>query len=216
MIEALVLVFGLFCKTPDFPTIEETRSVLTTGWPSPSVFGSSPYDLPTEPSDDGAMTYRITVDPMYLAYGPCFYREVRRVLDDPRTWDGLRQAAADETPQFWIILTPPGAACQGRYSAGSCASDGQVRINIIRWASGYGQTTLADSHAYEVNHEIGHILGHGHINCSVMGYPEWHPATVSADPWDTDYDSCGFIAWPNVEAWLLGGPPVVGESVEVE
>jgi hypothetical protein len=200
MIETVILLLGLVCPTPDLPTVSQVASVIQTEWPSPTVFGHYPYDLPTAPSEDGILSYRITVDPIYLPYGPCFSWQVHQILDDNRSWDEVREAEPGETPQMWIILAPPGASCPDLYIAGSCAAggdgQGQVRINTLRWFAGYGESTLAESRIYTINHEVGHILGHGHIDCTVMGYPIWTADTVG-EQWDVPIDSCGLIAWPS-------------------
>jgi hypothetical protein len=208
MIEALALILGLLCPTPDLPTVDETASVIQTEWPSPSVFGHHPYTLPTAPSKDGTVSYRITIDPIYLSYGPCFYWQVRQILNDDRSWDGVREAEPGEIPQMWIILVPPGASCPDSYIAGSCAGGvyqrGKVYVNSLGWFAKW-ETTLTESRAYIVNHEVGHILGHGHIDCTVMGYPR-REGEASLD---VPFDSCSLIAivWPNGvigEARILG------------
>ncbi|PWJ25861.1 uncharacterized protein DUF3152 [Branchiibius hedensis] len=53
----------------------------------------------------------------------------------------------------------------------SCGNNGRATLNYERWMLGvpYFGKDLAAYHAYMVNHEVGHILGHPHQHCAKAG-----------------------------------------------
>lgn len=206
MIEALLLAASLLCPAPDVPSAVEVESVLETGWQSESVYGTTaPYDFltDTEPSEDGMLSYRIYVDPLYESYTTCFDATVEGVLTDSRGWGNMRRAGPTESPQMWIILAPPGVApCdEDATTYGSCARSGnghgRIYINAGRWTVGWQPlASLEDSRIKLINHEVGHILGYGHQDCTVMGYYPVHPDVEGGNTDDVGWDSCIPPSWP--------------------
>jgi hypothetical protein len=171
------------------------------------TFGSQRVEwFPTEPSTDGTISYRVWVDPMYDQ--DCFTRRVVDTLSDERSWPGLRLAGRNETPQFWVTLVAPGAACgSAKMMMASCAfsATSTVRINALRWVRGYGHLTHSDEQVMLLNHEVGHVLGFGHSNCSVMGHTPWIPA-AGWPKWETGWDNCDPIVWPSEAERRLVAP----------
>ena len=109
-----------------------------------------------------------------------FARTVNRVLNDPRGW---RQAGyafrivRTEVADMRIVLASPALTdtlCAplltlGRYS---CAQGDRAVLNFERWRTGApAYASLARYRTYMINHEIGHLLGHGHADCSASGSP---------------------------------------------
>lgn len=197
MIEIVVLL-GLLCHSPDLPADQTVASVLQTEWPAEAIYGSSPYRFPTT-SRAGDLTYKITVDPLYDDYAQCFAAEVRSILNDDRSWGGVREAEIGETPNAWIILAPPGAACGlpdwiGRSCAAGANGRGEIRINSLHWFRGPGwymdkpDIGLADDRRHLVNHEVGHMLGHRHSQCLE------DEATVMTQ--SKEFGVCEFRPWP--------------------
>lgn len=206
MIEALLVAASLLCVEPDPPTAREVATVLRTEHPSKSVYGTTaPYDFltPTEPSEDGVLSYRVYVDPLYESYAPCFDEIVEGVLSDSRSWGNMRRAGPTESPQVWIILAPPGIARCGpdSWPYGSCARHGdgrgQIYINTGRWMVGWQPlASIKDSRVKLINHEVGHILGFGHMDCTVMGYYPIHPDVEGGHTEDVGWDTCPPPPWP--------------------
>lgn len=108
-----------------------------------------------------------------------FARTVEAILADPRGWSAggvafrrVSTGAAD----FRIALASPAltdALCAPLQTNGrfSCASANVAVLNFERWAEGadaYGEQ-LARYRTYMVNHEVGHVLGHGHAWCRAAG-----------------------------------------------
>ena len=113
---------------------------------------------------------------------------VRSVLLDPRGWqtkDHVRfvnvspaQAAAGAKVDIRVTLASPAltdrlcAPLQTR-SEVSCWNGARSVLNLRRWALGddsYG-ADVARYRVYQVNHEVGHGLGHGHQQCPGRGRP---------------------------------------------
>lgn len=193
MIETLIVLLGFFCPAPDLPTRGQVSSVLQTGWPSATVYGS-PHDWPTAPRDDGDLTYKIAVDPLYDDYSVCFTAEVRTALNDTRSWEGVREADIGETPNVWIVLTPPGGTCATpagpqRTCAAGAYGRGYIGVNSLRWFNGSSQSSGTPDRIHLINHEVGHMLGWGHLECETDGSHVMVPAEETGD--------CEYVLWPN-------------------
>jgi hypothetical protein len=111
---------------------------------------------------------------------------VQSVLLDPRGWqkvDGVRfvnvtpaQAASGAPVDIRITLASPGltdslCAPMKTLSQVSCWNGSRSVLNYRRWALGddsYG-TDVARYRVYQINHEVGHGLGHQHRQCPGNG-----------------------------------------------
>jgi hypothetical protein len=197
--EVITFLFALSlaCTPADMPPDTVIQEALRGNLPMDTrtrhlIFGSVP-DLPlaTTPSKDGTVSYAVLVDPMFDH--DCFERLVDSVLSDDRSWPGMRPAEPLEIPQVWIRLMPPALACGGvELFAHHCAvtrsqeGQGETRINYTRWHRSYDETTVKDSQTLIINHEVGHVLGFGHRQCSVMGGPGFG-----------EWADCPLIVWPS-------------------
>lgn len=131
---------------------------------------------------------------------------VRSVLLDRRGWqarDRVRfvnvspaQAARGATVDIRITLASPSltdrlcAPLQTR-SEVSCWNGSRSVLNLRRWVLGddsYG-TDVARYRIYQVNHEVGHGLGHGHQQCPGRGRraPVMQQQTIALN---------GCLPWP--------------------
>ena len=75
----------------------------------------------------------------------------------------------------------------------SCWNGARAVLNLTRWirgASTYGDD-LASYRNYLVSHEVGHGLGHGHVQCSGAGRPA--PVMVQQTK---DLEGCTAWPWP--------------------
>jgi hypothetical protein len=135
----------------------------------------------TEASGGGAATsYVVEVEGGLGIDGAAFAREVDRVLADPRSWgaDGrpaLRRVDAGEA-QVRVTLASPRTTdrlCAPLDTNGyfSCGNGPRAVLNAARWLQGAPSYAgaLGAYREYLVNHEVGHVLGHGHEPCPGEG-----------------------------------------------
>jgi hypothetical protein len=125
---------------------------------------------------------------------------VLATLNDPRSWaaDGLAFARTDGDADVVVVLASPETSAQmcrplvtfGRLS---CRQGNRAVITTYRWVTGmedYGDD-LTGYRRYVVNHEVGHVLGHGHEPCPAPG----RPAPVMQQQ-TKDVDPCVPNPWP--------------------
>jgi hypothetical protein len=117
----------------------------------------------------------VPVDPVELA------AVVEAALSDPRGWTAtgrvaLQRVGPGATPRFRVRLATPDttdARCAPLETNGevSCRNGEDVMINLRRWLEGAAPSglSLADYRTYLVNHEVGHALGHDHVDCPGAG-----------------------------------------------
>lgn len=106
---------------------------------------------------------------------------VEEALGDPRSWANdhtLRRVADPEAARIRVLLATPdtvdelcaqaGLSTNGRFS---CWNGTFAALNADRWTDGawsFGDD-LAGYRRYLVNHEFGHGLGYGHVDCPGTG-----------------------------------------------
>lgn len=128
--------------------------------------------------------------------------EIMRTLADQRGWlavDGVafQQIADPEQADLVISLASPptvDALCRPAKTRGTwnCRQGGDVMLNSDRWlhrTPTYSDT--AEYRAYMVNHEVGHYLGHHHVDCPGAG----RAAPVMLQQ-SMDLGGCRINAWP--------------------
>jgi hypothetical protein len=131
---------------------------------------------------------------------------VSTVLTDPRGWqtrDGVRfvnvsaaEAARGAKVDVRVTLASPDTTdrlCAPLDTRGevSCHAGGRAVLNLRRWQLGveaYG-TDLTAYRTYLVNHEVGHSLGHGHVDCP-------GPRKDAPVMMQQTYGLDGCLAWP--------------------
>lgn len=128
--------------------------------------------------------------------------QIMSTLSDRRSW-GARGAvrfqliADPHAADLVVYVTTPRTTdrlCAPLKTHGelSCQQHKRVVLNAARWVAGsptYG-TNLSAYRDYLVNHEVGHYLGHGHVNCkrpgataNVMVQQSKSLAGCKANPW---------------------------------
>ncbi|MER6994171.1 DUF3152 domain-containing protein [Streptomyces sp. NPDC000410] len=149
-------------------------------------------DFTTVPGFDKApgkgekIRYRIDVEKGLPLDAKLFAEAVHKTLNDDRSWAhggamSFERISSGE-PKFVITLASPGTTATWCAKSGldttvdnvSCdsAATQRVMINAFRWAQGaetYGPAAMFAYRQMLINHEVGHRLGHGHVNCRTPG-----------------------------------------------
>ncbi|MFP3988089.1 DUF3152 domain-containing protein [Streptomyces sp. E11-3] len=141
--------------------------------------------LDKAPGKGQKFRYRVDVEKGIGLDGELFAEAVQKTLNDDRSWShgGGRtfERISSGQPDFVITLASPGTTgvwcaksgldtTQQNVSCDSAATE-RIMINGYRWAQG-AKTYGDEIHAYRqmlINHEVGHRLGFGHVNCSRDG-----------------------------------------------
>lgn len=105
-----------------------------------------------------------------------FVEAVELILGDPRSWgeegDRSLQRVDGDDADIRVLLAAPDTVdrlCAPLNTNGfvSCANGNRAIINQNRWVSGVEdfEDDLETYRVYVINHEVGHTLGHGHVDC---------------------------------------------------
>jgi Protein of unknown function (DUF3152) len=176
--------------------VEQGAGSVTVVDGSSAVLGSGPLRRFAVEVEDG-----IQVD------ARAFATAIEQTLGDPRSWgaDGRmsfqrvgRAAVQAGQYDFKVSLISPASMetyCPGVGTGGytSCRYGERAVINLARWATAvphYGGDIPTYRH-YVVNHEVGHVLGNGHVECPGAGQPA--PVMVQQT---LGLDGCTKNAWP--------------------
>jgi len=169
----------------------------------------------------GLRTYRVAVETGIPVAAEDFAAIVDRTLGDQRSWIGganvrLQRVAGDAASSgFTVALVTPGTAQKLCGAVGldifwhgepytSCQAGARAVINLSRYLKAvpnYG-APLADYQQYAINHEVGHVLGHGHELCPTKG----QPAPVMQQQ-TFDLQGCTANSWPYLNGQRYAGPP---------
>ncbi len=131
--------------------------------------------------------------------------EVDRILADDRSWigdgaTGFRRVAANA--DFTVLVASPDTVdrlCAPLGTGGylSCRNRSNIILNVNRWvgATDWWDAGLSTYREYLVNHEVGHLLGHGHVGCPSDGAVA--PVMMQQTK---GLGSCVANGWPYVDA----------------
>lgn len=150
------------------------------------------------------VTVRVEVETGLGVDGREFARQVMDTLNDPRGWghDGsVVFARTDGEADVDLTLASPATTdelCAPVDTGGtvSCGRVGYAVLNAVRWAQGAepfleAGGTVAEYRHYLVNHEVGHVIGHGHVGCPAPG--ELAPVMLQQT---LRLDGCRPNGWP--------------------
>lgn len=151
------------------------------------------------PGKGEVVRYRVDVEDGLPLDGELFAEAVHRTLNDERSWShggartfervsgkpgesGEPGKSEGGDPVFVITLASPSTTAKWCARSGldttvdnvSCdsASTERVMINAYRWARGaetFGPDRIREYREMLINHEVGHRLGKGHVNCPKEG-----------------------------------------------
>jgi len=206
--------------TPTASTIRASPSPLPTE-PTPTpTQPPEPTPIPTEGSGtlssvpgtdeaDGSgdtLRYQVEVEDGLPVEPAEFASAVHETLTDDRGWQSVEDVAFERTTtdtEFSVILASPDTTdemCEPLDTGGelSCRVGEHVVLNAKRWAEGVSHFDgrLGMYRQYLVNHEVGHALGHDHVDCPAPG----EPAPVMMQQTKSIGD-CEPNAWPTVSAY---------------
>jgi hypothetical protein len=177
----------LAATAPDTTTTTPSRSTTTTA--STTTVVVSPTDeFSIAAGSTGVVgsagplfTYTVEVEAGIPIDVDSFAQEVAVTLAEPRGWTAtgtvrLQRVDAAVVPTFRIRLaTPPTVdahcaplATNGTYS---CRNGAEVMVNLTRWSEGAepAELSLEQYRHYVISHEVGHALGHEHVDCPAPG-----------------------------------------------
>ncbi|MEP6649743.1 MAG: DUF3152 domain-containing protein [Lapillicoccus sp.] len=195
--------------TEDPPSAEPTPAASQQPVPGAGAGTISTVDIPSGPLKATGRTVAVGVDVEdgLPVSATDFAAVVHTVLVDPRGWqtqDDVRfvpvsaaERAAGAHVDIRVTLASPTltaklcAPLDTSVQQVSCWNGTRAVLNLTRWirgASTYGND-LASYRDYLVSHEVGHGLGHVHVQCPGAG----RPAPVM---FQQTKDLAGCTAWP--------------------
>ena len=190
------------------PTDPRTADDVAAGLLSLDVPAGASGRLDVVPGDDPAprpgavKTVRVEVEEGLDVDGARFAGYVMETLNDPHGWGAggaFSFARTDDDADYRVVLasaTTVDRLCAPLRTQGevSCAIDGHATINYARWVTATPEFSgiVRTYRQYVVNHEVGHLLGHGHATCPGAGLlaPVMQQQTYEVAP-------CLPNAWPN-------------------
>lgn len=179
-------------RTASSSTTSTTSGAATSSATSTAVVerrsGSfTPVTLAGTPAPTGrVVTIGLEVEGGLGADNAAIAATVAQTLLDPRGWQGTdkisihlmsaQQLATGTKPTVTVTIASPAMVdklCAPMRTEGefSCGNSGRAVLNYKRWVDGvpYYGSDLVDYRRYLINHEVGHILGHGHQSCAGKG-----------------------------------------------
>ncbi|MEW1825630.1 DUF3152 domain-containing protein [Streptomyces sp. NPDC088196] len=178
-------------KTPPSPS--STSSSPAPSSPAPRKTGipaTGPGTFTTAPGGSAkvgkgtALRYRVDVETGLDLSAADVAAQVEHVLADRRGWTADGHSAFERVSSgatdFVVKVATPGTVdtvC-GQYGLDTggevnCSVDKNVMVNLRRWLLAtpvYAKDVVA-YRALIINHEVGHFLGHGHVDCPGPGRP---------------------------------------------
>lgn len=138
------------------------------------------------PGKGRKIRYRVDIERGLRLDGALFAKAVQQTLNDDRSWahggEMTFERISSGEPEFIITLASPGTTdfwcaksdldtSEGNVSCDSAKTE-RVMINAYRWGQGsktYGPKAMLTYRQMLINHEVGHRLGHDHVNCRTPG-----------------------------------------------
>ena len=130
--------------------------------------------------DESKINFSLKIDSTLGLKVDCIGNLITSILNDTRGWVKVTekefQLVEDIEKEFEFIFASPEKTdelCYPLETNGiySCRNEDQIIINFFRWVNGaidFG-SDLETYRLYLINHEVGHILGWGHVGCPKEG-----------------------------------------------
>ena len=173
--------------TTVLPAAVSVKTIASQSTPSPDcvvgVFVGPTGSFVTAPAADAQLdgsestSFSVEVESGLPVDIGCFADAVDQILNDPRGWGGGFHQVG-QNPDIVVRLASPATTDSLCYplrtdNSLSCANGRGATLNFMRWSFGaeaYGEDREL-YRAYLVTHEVGHLLGHDHVDCSGVGDP---------------------------------------------
>lgn len=191
--------------TGDLPGGETSTDIPTSGSGNTQVVsGTAPGN-----GKGHIYYYRVEVEEGLPINKNIAAQSIHQILNDPRGWGGpggeISFTRTDGEADFRIVLASPtltDTLCAPLATLGvsNCRNGSNVVLNAKRWVNGAQMwfqmgKTITDYRIYEVSHETGHWLGHGHVGCPAAGALAPTMKQQSSDTGNND--GCIPNGWPN-------------------
>ena len=130
--------------------------------------------------DESKINFSLKIDSTLGLKVDCIGNLITSILNDMRGWVKVTekefQLVEGTEKEFEFIFASPEKTdelCYPLETNGiySCRNEDQIIINFFRWVNGaidFG-SDLETYRLYLINHEVGHILGWGHVGCPKEG-----------------------------------------------
>ena len=130
--------------------------------------------------DESKINFSLKIDSTLGLKVNCIGNLITSILNDTRGWVKVTekefQLVEGTEKEFEFIFASPEKTdelCYPLETNGiySCRNEDQIIINFFRWVNGaidFG-SDLETYRLYLINHEVGHILGWGHVGCPKEG-----------------------------------------------
>ena len=130
--------------------------------------------------DESKINFSLKIDSTLGLKVDCIGNLITSILNDTRGWVKVTekefQLVEDTEKEFEFIFASPEKTdelCYPLETNGiySCRNEDRIIINFFRWVNGaidFG-SDLETYRLYLINHEVGHILGWGHVGCPKEG-----------------------------------------------
>lgn len=190
------------------PTQAPAPRVDEQGFSHSDAVGDGTWTIadPVAPSQPGAATvyrYVLRVEGGTSVDAAAAAVVVENVLNDDRGWRGtegvsFEQVGDPAAADFTLSIATPtttDALCAPLETIGmwNCRNGTNVVLNSDRWTYGSPTFSSVDAyHVYEINHEVGHFLGHEHEYCAGAGLT----SPVMAQQSRTREGGCTENGWP--------------------
>ena len=175
----------------------------------------------SEPAGDGPLLRYVVEVEGGLGVQPVLFAEVvERTLADPRSWvaEGRSVQRVDDPAEADVRVALASPTTTDRLCAPlrtngifSCEVGLRAVINQMRWLEGADSYVgdLTSYRQYVLNHEVGHALGHGHVQaCDAQGR-----SPVMAQQTKSLF-GCGRNPWPYPDAGPAAGTPAGGDALD--
>ena len=130
--------------------------------------------------DENKINFSLKIDSTLGLKVDCIGNLITSILNDTRGWVKVTekefQLVESIEKEFEFVFASPEKTdelCYPLETNGiySCRNEDQIIINFFRWVNGaidFG-SDLETYRLYLINHEVGHILGWGHVGCPKEG-----------------------------------------------